>query len=216
VIGVPDATWGETVIAIVVLKAGQHAPAEELQAFCRHRLAGWSSGDGPPARSPATARVRRCSTLLPTTSRNCLTRFGCLPPALSLRRSHCRAPCSPTRPPGWLRSLCSPPPSLVATFGEAEGCSAPSRLGLRRRGRWRGCSGLRRRRWGSAGCTSSACLALRRVWRAAMCTPAPSRRTGRNPGIRLPGDPTIRPAGRHSDRSRNGLCGRPAACPEGR
>jgi long-chain acyl-CoA synthetase len=41
VIGIPDSTWGETVKAIVVHKAGQPAAAEDLQAFCRHRLAGY-------------------------------------------------------------------------------------------------------------------------------------------------------------------------------
>jgi acyl-CoA synthetase (AMP-forming)/AMP-acid ligase II len=40
VIGVPDAIWVEAVKAIVVLKAGQHTTTEELQAFCRKRIAG--------------------------------------------------------------------------------------------------------------------------------------------------------------------------------
>ncbi len=38
-IGIPDEYRGETVKAIVVLKAGQRATAEEIQAFCRERLA---------------------------------------------------------------------------------------------------------------------------------------------------------------------------------
>jgi len=39
VIGVPDEKWGETVKALVVLKPGQQATAEELREFCRERLA---------------------------------------------------------------------------------------------------------------------------------------------------------------------------------
>ena len=38
-IGIPDARRGETVKSFVVLKAGQHATAEELIAFCRENLA---------------------------------------------------------------------------------------------------------------------------------------------------------------------------------
>jgi fatty-acyl-CoA synthase len=39
VIGVPDATWGETVKAVVALRRGAKATAEELIAFCRGELA---------------------------------------------------------------------------------------------------------------------------------------------------------------------------------
>jgi long-chain acyl-CoA synthetase len=39
VIGVPDATWGETVKAIVVLAPGSAVSAEKIIAFCRDRLA---------------------------------------------------------------------------------------------------------------------------------------------------------------------------------
>jgi acyl-CoA synthetase (AMP-forming)/AMP-acid ligase II len=41
VIGVPDAKWGETVKAVVVLKAGQAATAEALMQFCDGQLAGY-------------------------------------------------------------------------------------------------------------------------------------------------------------------------------
>ncbi len=41
VIGVPDDTWGETVMAFVVLKDGAELELEEMQAFCRDRLAGF-------------------------------------------------------------------------------------------------------------------------------------------------------------------------------
>ena len=41
VIGVPDERWGETVKAIVVLKAGASATAELLLDFCKGRLGGY-------------------------------------------------------------------------------------------------------------------------------------------------------------------------------
>jgi acyl-CoA synthetase (AMP-forming)/AMP-acid ligase II len=41
VIGVPDEQWGESVKAVVELRAGMNATAEELIAFCDARLAGY-------------------------------------------------------------------------------------------------------------------------------------------------------------------------------
>jgi acyl-CoA synthetase (AMP-forming)/AMP-acid ligase II len=39
VIGVPDETWGEVVKAVVGLRPDTTATADELNAFCRDRLA---------------------------------------------------------------------------------------------------------------------------------------------------------------------------------
>jgi O-succinylbenzoic acid--CoA ligase len=39
--GAPDADWGERVVATVVLRAGKTATADDLQGYCRVRLAGY-------------------------------------------------------------------------------------------------------------------------------------------------------------------------------
>ena len=41
VIGVPDAKWGETVCAAVVLRPGHAADEAELLSWCRERMAGY-------------------------------------------------------------------------------------------------------------------------------------------------------------------------------
>jgi acyl-CoA synthetase (AMP-forming)/AMP-acid ligase II len=41
VIGVPDAKWGETVLAAVVLRTGQQAGEAELDAHCKELIAGY-------------------------------------------------------------------------------------------------------------------------------------------------------------------------------
>jgi long-chain acyl-CoA synthetase len=46
VIGVPDERWGETVKAVVVLRPGQQASAEDLVAHCHARIAGFKCPKG--------------------------------------------------------------------------------------------------------------------------------------------------------------------------
>ena len=41
VIGIPHDKWGETVLAVVVLKADQYTQADELKQWCKERLAGY-------------------------------------------------------------------------------------------------------------------------------------------------------------------------------
>jgi len=41
VIGVPDEYWGESARAVIVLKEGMSASAEEIIRFCGERLAGF-------------------------------------------------------------------------------------------------------------------------------------------------------------------------------
>src|SRR5258707_13243793 len=49
-VGVPDAYRGETVRAFIVLKPGEQATAQELEAFCKERLA--------PYKGPKQVEVR--------------------------------------------------------------------------------------------------------------------------------------------------------------
>jgi len=46
VVSAPDDRWGERVQAVVVLKQGQQATAEELIAHCKGRLAGYKCPKG--------------------------------------------------------------------------------------------------------------------------------------------------------------------------
>jgi acyl-CoA synthetase (AMP-forming)/AMP-acid ligase II len=41
VFGIPDEVWGEAVMAVISLKSGMAADAEEISAFCKQRLAGY-------------------------------------------------------------------------------------------------------------------------------------------------------------------------------
>jgi len=63
VIGVPDAKWGEAVLAVVVLHDGQQASEAELMDWCRERMAGYKrprrivfSADGEMPRT-ATGKI---------------------------------------------------------------------------------------------------------------------------------------------------------------
>jgi long-chain acyl-CoA synthetase len=43
VIGLPDDTWGERVVAVVALRPGMEATDREIIALCRDRLAGFKT-----------------------------------------------------------------------------------------------------------------------------------------------------------------------------
>jgi acyl-CoA synthetase (AMP-forming)/AMP-acid ligase II len=58
VIGVPDERWGETVVALVVLRAGSTATEDELIEFCRERLAHYKC----PTRIEVRAELARTAT----------------------------------------------------------------------------------------------------------------------------------------------------------
>jgi O-succinylbenzoic acid--CoA ligase len=64
VIGLPDRVWGQAVAALVKLRAGAAAPAEDLRAYCAERLARykvptriWVVDDLP--RAPSGKLIRR-------------------------------------------------------------------------------------------------------------------------------------------------------------
>jgi acyl-CoA synthetase (AMP-forming)/AMP-acid ligase II len=58
VIGVPDERWGETVVALVVLRAGSAATERELIDFCRERLAHYKC----PTRVEVRSELARTAT----------------------------------------------------------------------------------------------------------------------------------------------------------
>lgn len=58
VVGVPDARWGESVMAYVVLQPGKQAGAEDLIAFARTRIAGYKC----PKRVEVVAELPRLAT----------------------------------------------------------------------------------------------------------------------------------------------------------
>jgi acyl-CoA synthetase (AMP-forming)/AMP-acid ligase II len=58
VIGVPDERWGETVVALVVLRAGSVATERELIDFCRERLAHYKC----PTRVEVRSELARTAT----------------------------------------------------------------------------------------------------------------------------------------------------------
>jgi acyl-CoA synthetase (AMP-forming)/AMP-acid ligase II len=41
VVGVPDERWGERVVAVVEPRTGKHLALEDIQAWCRTRMAGY-------------------------------------------------------------------------------------------------------------------------------------------------------------------------------
>jgi fatty-acyl-CoA synthase len=59
VVGLPDATWGEAVHAVLVLRPGAQVEVAELQAWCRERIAGFKRPKGyhviAEAQMPRTA-----------------------------------------------------------------------------------------------------------------------------------------------------------------
>jgi long-chain acyl-CoA synthetase len=72
VVGVPDARWGESVHAVVVLRPGASAAGDALTEWCRARLAGYKcprafsfvpelpvSGAGKVLKSVLREQVRR-------------------------------------------------------------------------------------------------------------------------------------------------------------
>jgi fatty-acyl-CoA synthase len=78
VIGVPDAKWGETVCAVVTLKAGQHLQLEQLRKFAETRLARYEL----PRRLEIVPALPRNATgkILKAQLRNQFGRIGNTPP----------------------------------------------------------------------------------------------------------------------------------------
>jgi len=68
VIGIPDEYRGETVKAFVSLRPGEDVSEQELIAFCKERMAAysthgsWSWSTSCPRRSPARSSVASCAT----------------------------------------------------------------------------------------------------------------------------------------------------------
>jgi hypothetical protein len=120
----PDATWGESVTAAIVLREGTNATAHDLIAFCRTKLTHYKCPrgghfDSEIARVPSTEHVRDVATVASHACRN-----GGVPRPLRSRASprEARLPTSQ----GGTRSQEAPWPELVPSSATGS-CSRPWR-----------------------------------------------------------------------------------------
>ena len=105
-IGVPSERWGETPLAVVVLREGASATAEEIIAHCRDRMAHFKA----PTRVEFAAALPRTANRQAQevrVARNTLAgiRGGRAPDQLDDRRDACRRYSGPTGPPSTTRSF---------------------------------------------------------------------------------------------------------------